>query len=193
MRITISVVLLALALLLLPQLASAHAEPVSSTPEAGATIDAAPTNISVVFGQKLGSDGSSLTVTDASGNRVDTGSTTLDANDTRRRTLLVSLKAGLGAGTYTVAWKTLSADDGETAEGRFTFTVRGSATGSAPNASPAATASPAASAPAGGSDATTTPAASLPDTGAGSGSALLTLVAALLTIGGLVLRQRAQI
>lgn len=195
MRITLSVVLLTLALLW-PQLASAHAEPVSSTPEAGSTIDTAPTSISVVFGQKLGTDGSSLAVTDAGGTRVDTGNTTLDPNDTRRRTLLVSLKAGLGAGTYTVAWKTLSADDGETAEGRFTFTVRGSATGSAPNASPAATASPSASGgvPAGGSDAATTPAATLPDTGAGSGSALLTMMAALLlTIGGFVLRRRAQI
>ncbi|MBV9789065.1 MAG: copper resistance protein CopC [Chloroflexi bacterium] len=195
MRITLSMILLAIALLV-PQLASAHAEPVSSTPEAGATIDTAPTSVSVVFGQKLGTDGNSLTVTDATGTRVDTGNTTLDPNDTRRQTLLVSLKTGLGAGTYAVAWKTLSADDGETAEGRFTFMVRGSATGSAPGASPTATSSPSASgsAPAGGSDAATTPAVTLPDTGSGSGSELLTLVAALLlTIGGFVLRRRAQI
>jgi copper transport protein len=35
----------------------------------------------------------------------------------------VTLKSGLGSGKYTVTWATVSADDGDPANGTFVFTV----------------------------------------------------------------------
>ena len=71
----------------------------------------------------------SLTVTDANGNRVDLGNyTVVDA-----KRIAVGVKSDLPSGTYNVAWKTLSADDLEAAQGTLPLVLAGTA------AAPAAT------------------------------------------------------
>jgi hypothetical protein len=74
-------------------------------------------------------------VTDAAGTQVDNADTTLDLNDAKRVTLTVTLKSGLGAGSYTISWKNMSAD-GHSEEGSLSFSV-GAATTAAPASVPA--------------------------------------------------------
>jgi methionine-rich copper-binding protein CopC len=144
MRLTASALMI-IALVLVSQTApvSAHAEIVSSTPTAGSAVDVAPASVTAGFSQKLAPDESSLTVLDAQGARVDLDDSAVDPSDSEGKTMSVSLKANLPAGTYTVEWKTLSAEDGEATDGQFQFTVR---TGASPAASASAAAQPSASA-----------------------------------------------
>lgn len=146
-------------------LALAHAELVSSDPADGARLAAAPAKITLVFSQELEPDGNLITVTDAAGNQVDAGDTTLDLNDPERKTLTVSLRSGLGDGAYTVSWKNASVD-GHSEEGTLSFTVG------------AATAAP-----------TTLPATGTP--GGVPMAGLLALAAALLALGLSLRRQAA--
>jgi methionine-rich copper-binding protein CopC len=148
--------------------ASAHADLVSSTPADGAVLDAAPARIVLVFSEELSADGNLITVTDASGARADAGDTALDTGDAERKTLTISLNAGLGDGAYTVSWKNASTD-GHSEEGTLSFTV----------GAPAAT--------------TTAAPAAMPATGAGDGPATAALLAcaAALVAAGIGLRRRA--
>ncbi len=59
---------------------------------------------------------STITVTNAAGQRVDTGKTRVSGNQ-----MAISLRAG-GAGTYHVTWRVLSVDT-HTSDGNFTFQV----------------------------------------------------------------------
>jgi methionine-rich copper-binding protein CopC len=155
---------LALALtLILPGLASAHAEYVSSTPAANSSIATAPATVTIIFSEELTID-TKISVVDASGKSVDKGDTRLDTNDAERRRAIVSLQSGLGTGVYTVSWKS-SSTDGHTDQGSFSFSVG------------AATSAPAA-------------AGRLPATGAADNLApvALLLAAALLISAGIALR-----
>jgi len=165
-RILWMIGMLALVTLSWPGFVSAHSELVSAAPRDGAVLDAAPSSIRAVFTDVFDLSGSSLTVEDASGQRVDQDDTRLDANDASQKTMLVTLKSGLGAGTYTVRWKTLSAD-GDTVEGSWSFSVRSSGAAASPSAG-AATPSPSPTTGAAGG-ATASPSAApstLPATGA---------------------------
>lgn len=106
-------------------LVSAHAHFESSEPAPDSTVASVPTQVKVVFDNHdpLNAAGSLLVVTDAAGAVVDQGDTALDKSDADRKTLVVSLKSGLGNGTYTVAWKAASDGDGSVAEGTFKFSV----------------------------------------------------------------------
>lgn len=118
--------LMVVALMLLSAgIASAHAEFKSSVPAADSTVDKAPDKVIAVFENHaaLQAEGSALKVTDASGAVVDMGDMTLDKSDADRKTLAVSLKSGLGNGTYTVAWAAASSSDGSVEEGSFKFSV----------------------------------------------------------------------
>jgi methionine-rich copper-binding protein CopC len=132
---TLAIVVLALLAAALPNLAFAHARLVSSDPAANARLDSAPSAITLVFSDELKPDGNSITVTDASGARVDAGDTKLVASDAQRRTITVSLNSGLGDGVYTVKWVNASTD-GHSEEGSFSFTV-GAATAAPTAALPA--------------------------------------------------------
>jgi len=108
--------------LMVPTLAQAHAEYDRSDPAAGATLPAAPSIVTVWFTEELVSQGSSLEVRDAVNARVDSGnSRVVDANP--KDSMTIGLRAGLPNGTYTVTWKTVSADDGDEATGAFGFGV----------------------------------------------------------------------
>lgn len=115
--------LMVVALMLLSAgIASAHADYKSSIPAADSTVATAPDKVVVVFTEELKADGNELKVTDAGGAVVDKGDTTLDKSDADRTTVFVSLKSGLGNGSYTVNWKNASTD-GHTEAGSFKFSV----------------------------------------------------------------------
>jgi methionine-rich copper-binding protein CopC len=103
--------------------AAAHARLVRADPPPGAVVRIPPRVVRVVFNEELSPRGSALTVVDARGRRVDDGRGGLDLLDLDRRTLTARLRP-VGPGRYTVRWQATSADDGYTARGQYTFTVR---------------------------------------------------------------------
>ena len=96
--------------------ASAHAFLDHAEPRVGNKVDAAPREVTLWFTQKLEPAFSTITVTNAAGQRVDTGKTRVSGNQ-----MAISLRAG-GAGTYHVTWRVLSVDT-HTTDGNFTFQV----------------------------------------------------------------------
>jgi copper resistance protein C len=113
------------ALALAPDVVSAHAEPESATPAIGGTVTQLPAQVEVVFSQEVVRQGedSSITVIDAAGTNVTTGPSEVD--DANRRIIRVGLQSNLPNGVYTVQWRTISANDGDTASGSFVFTIAG--------------------------------------------------------------------
>jgi methionine-rich copper-binding protein CopC len=105
------------ALLLLGSVAAgAHAFLDHAEPRVGSAVDVAPREVTLWFTQDLESAFSTVTVTDASGQRVDAGSPTINGNVVR-----VPLRS-ITVGTYRVTWHALSVDT-HTTEGAFTFSV----------------------------------------------------------------------
>ena len=88
-----------------------HAEP-----RVGNKVAAAPREVTLWFTQKLETAFSTITVTNAAGERVDTGKTRVSGSQ-----MSVSLRPG-GGGTYRVTWHVLSLDS-HTTDGNFTFQV----------------------------------------------------------------------
>src|ERR1700681_3312523 len=96
--------------------ASAHAFLDHAEPRVGNTVATAPRDVTLWFTQKLEPAFSTITVTNAAGERVDTGKTRVSGSQ-----MSVSLRPG-GAGTYHVIWRVLSVDT-HTTDGSFTFQV----------------------------------------------------------------------
>jgi copper resistance protein C len=116
MRRTTLVGLIPLLLLLVTGEATAHALLDRAEPRVGNTVATAPREVTLWFTQKLEPAFSAVTVTNAAGERVDTGKTRVSGNQ-----MAVSLRSG-AAGTYHVTWRVLSVDAHRT-EGSFTFRV----------------------------------------------------------------------
>jgi len=108
--------LIPLLLLLAMGEASAHAMLDHAEPRVGNKVATAPREVTLWFTQKLEAAFSTITVTNAAGQRVDTGKTRVSGNQ-----MSVSLRTG-GAGTYHVMWRVLSVDT-HTTDGTFTFQV----------------------------------------------------------------------
>ena len=142
-----STVLAVLALVILAGVAFAHALPQSSDPSPGASLAQAPTQVSIVFGERPDPKLSSINVLDTTGTAVTSGPTAVAPGNEEE--LAVPLKP-LPAGVYTVAWRTVSAIDGHVAAGSFAFGVGGAAppSASATGAEPGASTSPAGPTPA---------------------------------------------
>jgi methionine-rich copper-binding protein CopC len=109
---------LAAFLLLGTVVAAAHAFLDHAEPRVGNTVRPAPRELTLWFTQNLEPAFSTVTVTDASGQRVDAGKPSISGSVVR-----VPLRS-IGAGTYRVTWRVLSVDT-HTTEGSFSFTVRG--------------------------------------------------------------------
>ncbi|HMH95610.1 MAG TPA: copper resistance CopC family protein [Bradyrhizobium sp.] len=116
MRNSAIVLTIPLVVLLATGEASAHAFLDHAEPRVGNKVDAAPREVTLWFTQKLEPAFSTITVTNAAGQRVDTGKTRVSGNQ-----MAISLRAG-GAGTYHVTWRVLSVDT-HTTDGNFTFQV----------------------------------------------------------------------
>jgi methionine-rich copper-binding protein CopC len=102
---------------------SAHAEYDHSVPADGATVTTAPTQVDAFFDADIQAQAGSyeLNVLNASSQDVDNNDTVLDAADATH--LTVTLQADLPNGTYTVEWSTVAAEDGDSADGTFSFTI----------------------------------------------------------------------
>jgi copper resistance protein C len=105
-----------LLLLLATGQASAHAMLDHAEPRVGNKVATPPQQVTLWFTQKLEPAFSTITVTNAAGERVDSGKTRVSGSQ-----MSVSLRAG-GAGTYHVNWHVLSKDT-HTTDGNFTFQV----------------------------------------------------------------------
>jgi methionine-rich copper-binding protein CopC len=88
---------------------------VSTTPIAGATLQSAPSAVTITTELILMDDGSEVTVTDPTGARVDDGALTIDAESA-----VVGLKQLVKTGIYTVNYSLLAENDIPLV-GRFTF------------------------------------------------------------------------
>ena len=140
-RRLVAVVLLAgLWLLASGTAAPAHAVLRSSDPADGASLDRAPRQVTLTFTERPEPRLSTVQVLDADGRPVQAGKAAPVAGQPFQ--LQVPLGA-LGDGTYTVAWRTVSRDDGHVSGGSFAFGVGVAA----PTGGPQGTSVPAATTP----------------------------------------------
>jgi copper transport protein len=98
--------------------ASAHAALLSSDPAQNAVVQTAPTQVVLRFSEQVTLAADDMRVFDPAGKRVDSGSTGHNGGDDT--TARVALASGLAQGTYTVAWRAVSADT-HPVSGAFTF------------------------------------------------------------------------
>lgn len=111
--------------------ASAHDELASSSPEAGAEVEAVPDAIELTFTNVPATIGSEVQVLDESGEDWAEGEVSITDTVASQ-----AIRSGAPAGTYTVNWRVVSSDS-HPIEGTFEFTASGG---------PASTETPAASA-----------------------------------------------
>ncbi|CAM5516756.1 hypothetical protein STENM36S_04345 [Streptomyces tendae] len=100
--------------------ASAHAALGSTDPGDGAVLQRPPGHVTLTFSESVGLRDDSFRVLDPGGHRVRTGAA--GHADGRADTARVALPGELGEGTYTVAWRVVSADS-HPVSGAFTFSV----------------------------------------------------------------------
>jgi copper resistance protein C len=105
--------------------ALAHAYPKTSDPQPNARLDSAPAHIGITYDSTIDPKGSPMGLMDSAGNVVPVESDTVSGN-TRTS---ISPTIALAPGPYTVAWTSLSAEDGHTAQGFYTFVVNGGPVG----------------------------------------------------------------
>ena len=166
-----------------PAMAAAHAQLLSSTPAAGATLTSLPPGFVLVYDDNLRSD-SSFQVLGPGGQTVATGS--VDPGSVKT---LVAPMPSLANGTYDVRWTAISSDDGFIERGSFTFVVALATPGS----SVAASAEPS-SAPSGSASSPTPSASTTGDDGAGVDVLIPIAVAGILVgigLGWFLRRRRA--
>lgn len=100
---------------------SAHARYKSSTPSQGEVVSAPPSRVEITFSQDIqkiaGTYGINVSI--EGGPPVIAGNASV--NDAARDQLTVDLQPNLGPGRYVVRWKNVSDDDGDPAEGAFSF------------------------------------------------------------------------
>ncbi|GAA3083847.1 copper resistance protein CopC [Pseudonocardia yunnanensis] len=87
--------------------ASAHAVLDSSSPQDGAKVDSEPAAVSLTFDEAVQPIPASDEVISSTGERVDTGQLRQSADGT---TIVLPLRPGLPAGTYSATWRVVSAD-----------------------------------------------------------------------------------
>lgn len=111
--------LLAVALLLVPGTASAHAVLQSAEPRSGAVVQTAPPWVRVQFNEPVEAAFTPLMVYDRAGNRVDKGDARIDPGDASA--VIVGLQS-VPEGFYTVSYRVTSTD-GHPIEGAYGFSV----------------------------------------------------------------------
>lgn len=101
--------------------ASAHAYLDRSEPAADSVVATAPAEAQLWFTEPLESQYTSAELYDVEGQKIETGPSEVSADDTHL--LILPLPGDLPDGTYTIAWRNVSAADGHPAEGFFSFTT----------------------------------------------------------------------
>ncbi|MFE0760522.1 copper resistance protein CopC [Streptomyces smyrnaeus] len=101
--------------------AGAHAALTGSDPAKGSVVRGAPEQVTLDFSEGVAMSDGAIRVLDPRGQRVDTRKVR-DTGTAGKVQRAVSLKPGLGKGTYTVAWQAVSADS-HPVSGAFTFSV----------------------------------------------------------------------
>jgi copper resistance protein C len=133
--------LVVIACLLLPASgAFAHAEPERANPPINGRVATAPAILEVWFTEEVATDNITLAVKAPDGTAADLDDAAVDLFDPERAHVTVSLRPGLPAGNYVVQWHTVSATDGDAADGFFSFVVETGSPGASPVASPIASA-----------------------------------------------------
>jgi methionine-rich copper-binding protein CopC len=122
MKRSLAVFLAICASLALVATALAHAEPSEVSPGLGANVIAPPGQIQIVMSQEMAirEGANDIDVITAEGTEVTRIAAVVDRGDRRR--ISVPLPSDLAPGSYTVRWKTLSSEDGDTDEGEYVFT-----------------------------------------------------------------------
>ena len=122
MRFWLAVLTAAVIALVTVSVAFAHAAPKTVNPGDGAVLSKPPSSVVIETVQDMArvAGANDIQVFDASGKQVTTAAAVI--NDADRSNISVALPPGLPVGTYTVKWKTLSADDGDAANGTLSFT-----------------------------------------------------------------------
>ena len=105
--------------------ALAHSYPQTTDPSANARLDVQPTHIGINYDGRITASGSSMVLLDS----TDTPVPAAADPPTGDKQASIHPMTDLAPGPYTVNWTSLSADDGHTAEGFYTFVVNGGATG----------------------------------------------------------------
>ncbi|MGW1963420.1 copper resistance CopC/CopD family protein [Streptomyces sp. NPDC001935] len=100
--------------------ASAHAALTGTDPQEGSVLKSAPRRVTLTFSESIGLFDDSFRVLDPDNRRVRTGEP--EHADGRSDTAGITLPSGLADGTYTVAWRVVSADS-HPVSGAFTFSV----------------------------------------------------------------------
>ena len=106
----------------------AHAQLIASSPGAGVTLNDSPTELRLIFSEQLELQVTSLDLRSLDGATTFERVGEIDPDDAFA---LVVGDLDLPEGVYSVTWRTLSAVDGHTAEGAFSFGI-GAGTGSIP-------------------------------------------------------------
>jgi copper transport protein len=114
----LGLIVAALLALAAPQAAFAHATLTTTTPPDGAVLKRSPAHVELRFDEAVSAPFGAVRVIDGNGNRLDAGATSRP-ND---RTIVVALPNALPRGTYTIAWRVISADT-HPVHGAFAFSV----------------------------------------------------------------------
>ncbi len=117
----------AIALLATPALLFAHAHLVKSSPAANASLDTAPTTISLWFSEQPETRFTTVQLLDSAGAQLPLGPPTGIAQNGVSLTITRPLSAGL----YSIVWRT-AASDGHATNGKFSFRVTSAQTLAAP-------------------------------------------------------------
>lgn len=114
-----NVLVVALCLIGLTSLASAHALLESAVPVVGGTVQVPPKQVAITFSEGVEADFSTIEVTDSAGKRVDSGNPHTAPDN--GAVLIVDLQP-LGPGSYQVKWRAVSVDTHKT-QGSYSFDV----------------------------------------------------------------------
>lgn len=124
---------------LAPSVVLAHAELVTSDPADKAELATPPTVVTLTFSEDLDPSKSLFKLLGPDGSTIGSGSVT------GARVMTLG-DLSLAPGSYLIEWTSASAQDGDIARGKLSFTVLAAASSAAPSAAPSTSASPGASA-----------------------------------------------
>ena len=111
--------------------AQAHSDLEASIPKANSRVETSPTSVSLTFNEDIGAKGNGVVVTNADGDRFDTGAIVIDGSNAKQ-----SIKKLNAPGRYTVRYRIVSAD-GHVVSSKYSFAFAPPSSG-APSSTPVA-------------------------------------------------------